>query len=452
MNKTEFGQAQLVQNVSTNKLTSVSQLKNQDIVNRSRIEAKNEKFETFFTQLKEITAEMKKETKLDDVAILVCGDTGAGKSTLVNYLLEQTPIVKPRKNTKEFLIEYENPLAKVGSNSVSLTSVPQRYSLVNKVYWDCPGFEDNRSGMTDIANAFSISKIGDKTKSFKVLAVIEESAFLSRKGQLFRSMINKMSKMFPDEKELANKIVICFTKTDKIKDYQKELITISQESNNLKPEHRSFLTLIAKNERFVLFPKPKKEGTINELCKENLVHKLEKSNAITSQIAPIISPSSLIEMNNLQDYCNDRAKSLLFNISEEVSNLLIDMDNKDIESFTTNFIGEVYPIREELKDMEIINKFYKMIAKFLDFLPMENIKKDFAELDFLSTTVLENIVGKFFPNGDYFEIETIELPFKNLYTNIQKSLNQKDMESFLNEVKKDVMKISLSMGKLDIKV
>ena len=447
MKKIDFDQAQLVQNVSTNKLTSVSQFKNQD----SKIEFKREEFENFFTQLKEITAEMKKETKLEDVAVLVCGDTGAGKSTLVNCLLEQMPIAKSKKHTKEFLIEYESPLAKLGASGVSLTSIPQRYGLVDKVYWDCPGFEDNRGGMTDIANAFGISKLDEKAKSFKVLAVIEENSFLSRRGQLFRSMISKISKMFPDEKELENKIVFCFTKTDKIKDYQKELIIISKEPNNLEPEHRSFLKSIAEKEHFVLFPKPKKEGVIDNFYKENLVQKLEISKAITSHIAPIISPSSLIKMNSLQDYCNDRAKSLLFNISEEVSNLLIDMDNKDIEDFTKNFIDKVYPIREDLRDMEIIDNFYKIIAKFSDFLPMENLKKDFSELHFLSTTVLENIVGKFFPNGDCFEIETLEQPFKNLYEKIQKSLITKGMESFAKEVN-DKINIFLSMGKLDIKI
>jgi hypothetical protein len=190
---------------------------------------------------------------------------------------------------------------------------------------------------------------------------------------------------------------------------------------------------------------------IDNFYKENLVQKLEISNTITSHIAPIITPSSLIKMIDLQEYCNDQAKSLLFNISEEVSNLLIDMDNKDIEDFTKNFIDKVYPIEKDLKDIEIIDPFYKIIAKFSDFLPMENLKKDFSELRFLSTTVLGDIVGEFFSHGNCFEIETLEIPFKNLYDKIQKSLITKGMESFAKEVN-DKVNIYSSMGKLDIKI
>lgn len=248
----------------------------------------NSEFETFYNQFIDIRDYML-QIGVDQEVILVLGNTGSGKSTLINYLNDHQGIAKKQQYTNNFIIDYAKPITKIGHDMVSETYKPNRCEIQKQIFWDCPGFEDTRGPTTEMINSYAIDQIGNHVKYAKVLAVIEENAFIDQKGNFFRDMIFKMSKILPTTKNFVDNVVFCFTKTGEIIDYKKALLQISKEQNNLTKDQRIFIQDIAHNERFALFPKPIKEGAISSEDQKKIFFKLSKCTYTNSKLEPFLS-------------------------------------------------------------------------------------------------------------------------------------------------------------------
>ncbi len=392
-----------------------------------------DKLEQFLQKIKDISEAMNSLKVHDKEAVLICGDTGAGKSTLLNYLAGVKGICRQQKNSKDFIIEFENPIAVVSEKLIAETTTPKRYEIADKLaIWDCPGFNDNRGEIVDIANAFSITNIAHKVDRVKVLAVVEESSLNSRKGQFLRSMINKIQMMLPDEKDLPSSVVFCFTKTHDIINYQKELLRIANDKNDLTPENRSFLTRIAERENFVVFPRPTKEGLVSKEHQELILYKLHKSTAAKSEILPVLSPNSIKYMREVMGYVNDKAIELFDTIAKNMADILVKSDDSLLGEFSKDFVGKIFPLNESDTDVDIINKLETVIAKYkLGFKEDKNI---FNTLRFLSEKILNGITAKFFPDGDSFEFDTLDMPFQNLLYDIRISAEKRGMSALVKEI------------------
>ena len=191
------------------------------------------------------------------MTVLVCGDTGAGKSTTINYLLGRELLAKARENSYQLVIECKNPVSEIGHQNTSTTSVPKKYKLDKLSYWDCPGFEDTAGESIDIINAYAISRIQHKSKKLKILALIEEHNLLSPlRGSVFRELIVKLTKMFDhnNESSLADSITLCFTKSGQITEYKGFILDMLEEIKpggiQMDQKSKELLRLIIEKERF----------------------------------------------------------------------------------------------------------------------------------------------------------------------------------------------------------
>jgi GTPase Era involved in 16S rRNA processing len=56
--------------------------------------------------------------------------------------------------------------------------VPNCYVDVssNKVYWDCPGFKENRGGIQEIVNSFYIRELFKNLKNIKIVMLVTEQS------------------------------------------------------------------------------------------------------------------------------------------------------------------------------------------------------------------------------------------------------------------------------------
>ena len=131
--------------------------------------------------------------------IIFIGNTGAGKSTLINYLAgnklvafrksyksisQHSDLIEDTKSDPEqedpdedfkedsdeddeYLIDAVIPKSgiKVGHSSSSETKRPAYWVSEDKIaYWDCPGFGDTSGEVQDITNAFYINKLLENSK------------------------------------------------------------------------------------------------------------------------------------------------------------------------------------------------------------------------------------------------------------------------------------------------
>lgn len=74
-----------------------------------------------------------------------------------------------------------------------------------KVYWDCPGFNDNRNnddGVTqDILNSLMIQGVINQTQKTKFVLVVAENSF-QKKAANFIGLIKKIAKLFGNDNNI----------------------------------------------------------------------------------------------------------------------------------------------------------------------------------------------------------------------------------------------------------
>jgi predicted GTPase len=116
-----------------------------------------------------------------DKAILILGETGAGKSTLTS-LFKGIPLKAKQSDLGMFVIEAQQQKnqaegVEIGHSMVSKTKIPAKIES-NKgslTVWDCPGFGDQgREQIQDIANAFYIQRLFDTNKELKFILAVPD--------------------------------------------------------------------------------------------------------------------------------------------------------------------------------------------------------------------------------------------------------------------------------------
>ena len=76
-------------------------------------------------------------------AVLVIGDTGVGKTTILSFLAKRKLYVKIH-GLNTILDADEADGLRIGHDRFSETRVPQKIIIDRLVFFDCSGFKDNR--------------------------------------------------------------------------------------------------------------------------------------------------------------------------------------------------------------------------------------------------------------------------------------------------------------------
>lgn len=154
-----------------------------------------------------------------DKAVLVLGNTGSGKSTLINGLIGRklVGICDEEGNAKIELAEGEQG-AKIGDTLISETTVPKYWlnQNTNIGYFDCHGFGDNKGAEQDIANAVFIQQLFAITKEVKIILVAPEVQFdlNNERAVPVLKFINQIADLFPDIDEVSESLCLVVTKAE----------------------------------------------------------------------------------------------------------------------------------------------------------------------------------------------------------------------------------------------
>jgi energy-coupling factor transporter ATP-binding protein EcfA2 len=127
--------------------------------------------------------------------VLVVGQTGSGKSTMVNYLLGY-PFRRGRGGKAESL-DSRAP-AKMGDDAESITAYPAAYEGQDGfVYCDCPGFKDNRGDEQRVIVSVSTEAVVNKANSIRaIIAVVEWGTIETSRGEGLRDVTHTLGSLF----------------------------------------------------------------------------------------------------------------------------------------------------------------------------------------------------------------------------------------------------------------
>jgi|688.fasta_scaffold106786_2 hypothetical protein len=158
---------------------------------------------------------------------MVLGNTGAGKSTTVNYLMGcKMKLVKPGELglegvKKVVIVDPESTRSEVmpiGHGDTSHTFMPTIVSDSdnnNQAYCDCPGFADNRGAEINIANAINTKKVLQQAKGVKAVFLTSYNGLFEDRRSNIRNMENMCLQMFGSAENLRkhqNSVLLGITK------------------------------------------------------------------------------------------------------------------------------------------------------------------------------------------------------------------------------------------------
>lgn len=147
---------------------------------------------------------------LDESAVMLLGNTGSGKSALLDYLngTKLTPVLDDRNR---YIFQDTDTIS---SSSKSKTTYPRVIKIKGVTYYDCPGFRDTRGSDQDIINAYSIYKFIEKTPKTKIVMVASEDSVSTQveRGSPFLKPFTQLGEVFKvNEKEIMNNLCLVIT-------------------------------------------------------------------------------------------------------------------------------------------------------------------------------------------------------------------------------------------------
>ena len=127
-------------------------------------------------------------------AIVVLGNTGAGKSTFINYLAGCELEEKRVRGRRHVLVVKDQSLevAPIGHGG-SKTFMPHIIEVAGRVYCDCPGFSDNRGAEINIANAVNMKQALSHAKSLRLVFLVDYRSLDVDRGNGFQDLIRTLT-------------------------------------------------------------------------------------------------------------------------------------------------------------------------------------------------------------------------------------------------------------------
>lgn len=158
------------------------------------------------------TAKLNLGTKRD--IVLFFGMTGSGKSATVLFLIdEELEAVEQPEGSGNFILQDKNH--KIGDNPLaSQTIIPDLMvdSASDSVYFDCPGFDDNRGPKYDLTAAYSIQKLLTFARSVKIVFTIDFNHVQAGTTKVFSSFLAYVYYLIGDIDKFSNGIAVVVTK------------------------------------------------------------------------------------------------------------------------------------------------------------------------------------------------------------------------------------------------
>ncbi|XP_069673901.1 uncharacterized protein [Periplaneta americana] len=150
--------------------------------------------------------------------VLFVGNTGAGKSTLIQFIAgDNNSLISKEITRGDFVIEDGNRIS--NSTFLSHTILPELIfdNEMNTYFYDCPGFSDTRSTCHDIASTYFLKKLVDSGGRVKIVLTVNYSSVRRRVDrQDFFTVIQHVAKFIRNVTRYRDGIALVVTKVDNL--------------------------------------------------------------------------------------------------------------------------------------------------------------------------------------------------------------------------------------------
>ena len=202
------------------------------------------------------------EKALGKTAVMVVGNTGAGKSTFVNYImgceLETVNLRVKGKLTPVCMVSETSDVKEVmsiGHRKTSHSFVPELEEAkdMNAVVVDCPGFLDNRGAEISIANAANIKAVMARADGVTLVAVLNYHSLEADRGRGVRELLDTLLSLFGSVDRAiirAKSILLVVSHVPLTTDYGRmDLDTVKNkfDSDGLSPKMTNLLEALLEN-------------------------------------------------------------------------------------------------------------------------------------------------------------------------------------------------------------
>ena len=108
--------------------------------------------------------------------------TGAGKSTLVNYLIGVELKLVLNNGLETFVVNGEHGIAGIKNGAISATLLPGVHATDDGVLTDCPGLFDTRAPAVNVANGINVAACAEAACEAKIVLLIEFGSVNAARG------------------------------------------------------------------------------------------------------------------------------------------------------------------------------------------------------------------------------------------------------------------------------
>jgi predicted GTPase len=289
-----------------------------------------------------------KKVEQNDCIFLV-GTTGAGKSTLINFLKDPKSLEMEQEKTLVLKKEYiGNDFMITGTGDKSITKLPQSTSVNYKgkhfLIYDLPGLRDTRGCATEFVNAYMIKSLVEKARSSKIIFTVDFNKInVERGNDVLEKDISKIKAIFPDSDN--RNILIAITKTEKA-----------------HPSADDFLDYLLNEKKMTNL-----YNSLRNQWQERLVTKSVYS-VNEEDLSIRLAPIHRLEPHQLSKLVNNE-KELIFSALEKISNSKIAKVNaeamytKGLEEKLKNIINEEFKIQLKNASNTLINPIRDILNK-----------------------------------------------------------------------------------------
>ncbi|XP_037051307.1 uncharacterized protein LOC119085138 isoform X2 [Bradysia coprophila] len=157
-------------------------------------------------------------------AVLVVGNTGTGKSTLVQFIAgdmsKMWAVEYPEYSGNIIIQDEDGKISRPGEESTSKTLYPELVVSTKKdiAFYDCPGFKDSRGTAVDLAGAYMTKMVFENLENIKVHITVEWETAIGQNGRgiPFIEAIERVGEFIRDAEKFKDGLSMVATKVPKV--------------------------------------------------------------------------------------------------------------------------------------------------------------------------------------------------------------------------------------------